>query len=108
MSYEATWTCSCGARNGNDNNFCTTCGSRKPAVTAAPAAAPAGNVCPKCGKTVDAGQTFCIWCGTRVGAAAAPAAPAAGPAVTPVSTPARQSAPRAYSGLRIPTDDDLM
>ena len=83
------WTCSCGAA-GNQGNFCSQCGSPKPAPAAAagwtcscgatgntgnfcsqcgspkPAAAPAK--CPNCGYTPADGQLgkFCPECGTKI------------------------------------------
>ena len=53
-----SWTCSCGAVN--TGNFCSTCGSPKPAP-AAPQA-PAEWYCPSCG-TKNSGN-FCMGCGT--------------------------------------------
>ena len=53
-----SWTCSCGAVN--TGNFCSTCGSPKPAPAASQA--PAEWYCPSCG-TKNSGN-FCMSCGT--------------------------------------------
>ena len=53
-----SWTCSCGAVN--TGNFCSTCGSPKPAP--AVPQAPAEWYCPSCG-TKNSGN-FCMSCGT--------------------------------------------
>lgn len=52
------WTCSCGA--SNNGNFCTSCGSPKPA----PAPEASGEwFCPSCGAKCTG--NFCMQCGTR-------------------------------------------
>ncbi len=51
------WVCpTCGKTNDADANFCSKCGTKKPA---------AEWVCPTCGKTNSAADNFCSKCGTR-------------------------------------------
>ena len=51
------WNCpTCGAKNGASQNFCTSCGTKKPEPPR----------CPNCGKLLKAGEAFCSNCGTRV------------------------------------------
>ena len=50
------WACpSCGARNGSGQNFCTSCGTKKPEPRR----------CANCGATLKPGEVFCSNCGTR-------------------------------------------
>ena len=50
------WTCpSCGAKNGSSQNFCTSCGTKKPEPRR----------CANCGATLKPGEAFCSNCGTR-------------------------------------------
>lgn len=50
------WTCpSCGAKNGSGQNFCTSCGTKKPEPRR----------CSNCGATLKPGEVFCSNCGTR-------------------------------------------
>ena len=50
------WTCpSCGAKNGSGQNFCTSCGTKKPEPRR----------CANCGATLKPGEVFCSNCGTR-------------------------------------------
>lgn len=60
------WTCpACGQTN--TGKFCTKDGTPRPAGSAAaPAPAPGGLHCQKCGQAVAAGVKFCKNCGTRV------------------------------------------
>ncbi|MCQ2460820.1 MAG: zinc-ribbon domain-containing protein [Clostridia bacterium] len=51
------WTCACGTTN--TGNFCTNCGSAKPA-------APAGGFCPECGTKLPDGAKFCTNCGKQL------------------------------------------
>ena len=48
------WKCSCGAVN--TGNFCSNCGSKKPA----------GGFCSNCGAKVEAGAKFCHECGNKL------------------------------------------
>ncbi|MBR3473709.1 MAG: zinc ribbon domain-containing protein [Oscillospiraceae bacterium] len=49
------WTCpNCGTALRDDQNFCTSCGTRKPQPL----------VCPNCGKTASGGSAFCSDCGS--------------------------------------------
>ena len=60
------WTCSCGATN--TGNFCSNCGSRKPATaewSCECGASNNGNFCANCGKPKPAGDWFCTDCGTK-------------------------------------------
>ena len=51
------WNCpTCGAKNGASQNFCTSCGTKKPEPPR----------CPNCGKLLKAGEACCSICGTRV------------------------------------------
>ena len=54
------WTCSCGATN--TGNFCSTCGSAKPAPTPAPESGGSW-FCPNCGSPCEG--NFCMQCGTK-------------------------------------------
>ena len=50
------WTCTnCGAKNGSGQNFCTSCGTKKPEPRR----------CANCGATLKPGEVFCSNCGTR-------------------------------------------
>ena len=50
------WACpNCGAKNGNGQNFCSTCGAKKPEPRR----------CATCGATLKPGEVFCSNCGTR-------------------------------------------
>lgn len=51
------WTCACGTTNSG--NFCTNCGTAKPA-------APAGGFCPECGTKLVEGAKFCTNCGKQL------------------------------------------
>lgn len=78
-------TCvNCGATVSKESAFCTACGKSAdtkeiPAPVAAPApveipvAAPAASTtaCPACGKAVENGMKFCIYCGAPMSAPAA-------------------------------------
>ena len=56
----AGWTCSCGAA-GNTGNFCSNCGTAKPAAPAA------GGFCPNCGNKFEGAKPrFCPNCGKEV------------------------------------------
>ncbi len=64
------WDCSCG-KKGNTGNFCTDCGSKKPAApagwTCSCGNVCTGNFCPNCGskKPEAASEWFCADCGTK-------------------------------------------
>ena len=50
------WACpNCGAKNGSGQNFCTSCGTKKPEPRR----------CANCGATLKPGEAFCSNCGTR-------------------------------------------
>ena len=62
---ENGWTCpSCHAANDADSNFCTYCGTQKPAAPAFEETKEP--VCPNCGAPLNEGAKFCTKCGTRV------------------------------------------
>ncbi len=55
---DAGWTCpNCDTANRADAQFCTACGSQKPA--------PKETVCRSCGRTLKPGARFCIYCGEQ-------------------------------------------
>ena len=64
------WNCSCG-KTGNNGNFCTDCGSKKPAApsgwTCSCGNVCTGNFCPNCGnkKPEAPADWFCTDCGTK-------------------------------------------
>ena len=50
------WACpNCGAKNGSGQNFCTSCGTKKPEPRR----------CANCGAALKPGEAFCSNCGTR-------------------------------------------
>ena len=50
------WACpNCGAKNGSGQNFCTSCGTKKPEPRR----------CANCGAALKPGEAFCSNCGTK-------------------------------------------
>ena len=76
------WRCPrCGTMLQADQNFCLSCGAKRPEsapapVAAAPLAAARGWKCPGCGASLKNSQNFCSKCGTKRPETAPAAAPA--------------------------------